>query len=129
MLNVLGYVIEIRLVNGATQTAYFTNAVTVENGKQGFHTYQGKLYDANKNVFVIRGINNAHGDYDGSGGGTGGKRWLAYNALKTIALHKANTVRILWRTNNDLTTTDLDTVIQEAIRQKLVPIIELHDVI
>ena len=122
-----GYVIEIKILNGATQTAYRSFDVVVVSGKQGFHTYQGKLYDANKSVFTIRGINNAHGDYDGSGGGSGGKRWLAKNALKNIALTKSNTVRILWRTNNDLSSVDLDSVIQEAITQKLVPMIEMHD--
>jgi mannan endo-1,4-beta-mannosidase len=122
-----GYVVEVKITNAGVQTAYMTYNVVVENGKQGFHTYQGKLYDANKSVFTIRGVNNAHGDYDGSGGGTGGKRWLAFNALRHIALHKSNTVRILWRTNNDLSSVDLDKVIAEAIAQKLVPIIEMHD--
>ena len=122
-----GYVIEIKILSGTTQTAYRSYDVVVQNGKQGFHTYQGKLYDANRNIFTIRGINNAHGDYDGSGGGTGGKRWWARNALKNIAATRSNTVRILWRTNNDLSSVDLDSVIQESINQKLIPMVELHD--
>jgi hypothetical protein len=122
-----GYVIEIKISSGTTQTAHRSYDVVVQNGKQGFHTYQGKLYDANRNIFTIRGINNAHGDYDGSGGGTGGKRWWARNALKNIAATRSNTVRILWRTNNDLSSVDLDSVIQESINQKLIPMVELHD--
>jgi mannan endo-1,4-beta-mannosidase len=35
--------------------------------------------------------------------------------------------KILWRTNNDLSSVDLDSVIQESINQKLIPMVELHD--
>jgi hypothetical protein len=115
-----GYIIEVRIWNGQNQIQYSKLDVTVTPGKQGFHTYNGKLYDANKNEFMVRGINNAHADYDNYG------RWLARDALPSIAATKANSVRILWRSNK-LTTLDLDSVLDACVKNGLVPIVELHD--
>ncbi len=117
-----GYIIEIKISNNGVQTAYYKLDVKIDSGKQGFHIYDGKLYDANSNEFIIRGINNAHGDYDNY------NRWWAMNALKQISETGANTVRILWRKYSwDLSNLDLDKVISEAISKNLVPMIELHD--
>ena len=118
----VGYAIEIKIINNGAQTAYYSVNVVVEAGKQGFHIYDGKLYDANSNEFIIRGINNAHADYDNY------DRWWAFNALKPISETGANTVRILWRKYSvGLTNLDLDRVIGEAISKNLVPMIEMHD--
>ena len=116
-----GYLIEVKILNNGVQTAYYKIDVAVQSGKQGFHIYNGKLYDANSNEFLIRGINNANADYDNY------NRWWGLKALLEISETGANTVRILWRKYSALTSSDLDKVIDEAIKKKLVPIIEMHD--
>ena len=121
------YIIEIQLYNNGVKTDYRSVGVAVEFGRQGFHTYQGKLYDANKKEFMIRGINNAHGTYDNY------NRNLALYALPSIKNNaKANTVRIEWYSKRDnpadmLPISHLDKIIAECIRNKLVPLVELHD--
>lgn len=120
----LGYTILIQFFNSNNAlTTSYSVSVTVEAGKQGFHCYQGKIYDANKSEFLMRGINNMHAYWDNY------NRWYAYNALDNIALTGANVVRIVWLKylQGGLTIVDLDTIIARAIQNKLVPMIELHD--
>lgn len=116
-----GYVIEVKLLNNGVQTGYLKQDISVTAGKQGFHVNNGRVYDANKNEFIIRGVNNNHADWDNY------DRWLAYNALDNIALTKSNCVRIVWRKYGMLSTADLDKIIARAVQYKLVPMIELHD--
>lgn len=120
-----GYVVEVKMLNWGTNTqvAYKNVSVVVQYGKQGFHTWKDKLYDANTNAFLIRGINNAHADWDNYG------RYYAYNALDNISSYKFNTVRIQWRkyTTGGLTINDLENTIKRCIAQKMVPMVELHD--
>jgi mannan endo-1,4-beta-mannosidase len=115
------YVIEVKILNNAVQTAIRSWAVSVQAGRQGFHIYDGRVFDANKNEFIMRGVNNPHAWYDNY------NRWLAYSALFHIASSKSNTVRIVWEKNSVLTVSDLDKVIAEAVRLKLIPMVELHD--
>jgi mannan endo-1,4-beta-mannosidase len=123
-----GYVIEVKLLADTTQTAYLKKDVTISNGKQGFHTWNGKLFDASKQEFIIRGINNAHGDFDNF------DRNDALNALDNIAATKANAVRILYRKKHSdpdpratLSLPKLDGIISKCISLKMIPIVELHD--
>lgn len=82
----------------------------------GFFVSNGRLYDANGNDFVIRGIN--HGHY-----------WFR-NELDTafgaIANTGANTIRIVWESEG--TAGELETAVQRAIDLELIPMVELHDV-
>jgi mannan endo-1,4-beta-mannosidase len=116
------YLLEVRLIDNSSVTAYRYWNVSVEAGRQGFQTIGGIVYDANKKEFIMRGVNNPHAWYDSY------NRWYAYKALYHIAASKSNTVRIVWEKNSVLNVTDLDKVIGEAINQKLVPMVELHDV-
>ena len=118
-----GYIILIQLFEKNALTASYSVTVTVEAGKQGFHCFQGKIYDANKAEFIMRGINNVHAYWDNY------NRWYAYNALDNIAQTGSNVVRIVWLKylQGGLTIVDLDTIIARAIQNKLIPMIELHD--
>jgi hypothetical protein len=62
---------------------------------------------------------------------------FAFDAIKTISETGSNTIRMLWRKDNGpgqkynlpgMDSKKLDATIQEALKWKLVPILELHDV-
>jgi hypothetical protein len=57
-----GYILTIQFVNtnNAQTTIYSTN-VNVTAGVQGFYATNGKVYDANQNEFIMRGMSNANG--------------------------------------------------------------------
>jgi hypothetical protein len=114
------YVLEVRILNNGVETSNRNWPVSVQAGRQGFYQFDGKIYDANLNEFMMRGVNNPHAWYDNYG------RWSAYNALYHIAAAKSNTVRIVWEKNSVLNANDLDKVLAEAVKQKLVPMVELH---
>jgi mannan endo-1,4-beta-mannosidase len=84
---------------------------------------KGKLFDANGNEFLIRGINSAHADWDNW------NRFWAYNSIPSIANTGTNLIRILWRMNlqGGLTRDDLEKIILRCIQYKIVPMIEIHD--
>lgn len=121
-----GYVLEIKMINQSNnnQVAYKSTNVEVKAGKQGFHTWQGKLYNSRENQFLIRGVNSMNADWDNY------NRFLAYDSIPAIAAQKFNTIRIQWRTNAgpNLSVTNLDNAIARAIQNKLIPIVQLHDV-
>ena len=98
------------------------------NQSTGFFTLNGRIYDANGNPFVARGVNNRHVWFD-SWGPT-----PALDALDNIASFGFNSVRIIWEidlgpglsgdpTNDSL----LERIIQTTIDNKMVPMVELHD--
>jgi mannan endo-1,4-beta-mannosidase len=123
-----GYVVEIKLVKVTAlvlkeDTASKIVNVTVNFGRQGFYVADGILYDANANQFLVRGISNAHAEYDT------GSRWLAREALVNIAYARANTVRIMWKKSSSLSVYDLDVIIGRALKSNLIPIVELHDAV
>jgi mannan endo-1,4-beta-mannosidase len=96
------------------------------NQSSGFFTLDGKLYDANGNEFIARGINNLHVYFDDNDDNLN----QAYDALDNIAGFGFNSVRINWlteflgRNTNDAM---LESIIQRTIDLKMVPIVELHD--
>jgi hypothetical protein len=114
------YILEVKILNNGVETGYRNWPVSVQAGRQGFYQFDGKIYDANLKEFMMRGVNNPHAWYDNYG------RWSAYNALYHIAAAKSNTVRIVWEKNSVLNANDLDKVLAEAVKQKLVPMVELH---
>jgi len=80
-----------------------------------FHIKNTKIFDANNNEFVIKGVNNLH-------------IWWperSFYALDQIANTKANTVRIVW--NNSGKSDDLEIIIKKCISLKLIPMVENHD--
>jgi mannan endo-1,4-beta-mannosidase len=158
--------LRIRMLNGTTQTYSTTIAVTITAGKQGFHVWNGKLYDAREVEFVPRGVNNSH--IDGDDGTGSNERYINYHELDNIRRDgHANAVRIVWKTDNLFTKNwvsgataplggrisgpsnsstsggeniysaktsnypgilKLEKIIQKCIEQKMIPMVELHDV-
>ena len=96
------------------------------NKSEGFFTLNGRLYDANGNDFVPRGINNLHVWFDDNNDNVN----QAYDALDNIASFGFNSVRIVWevdflgRPTNDST---LESIIQRTIDLKMVPMVSIHD--
>jgi mannan endo-1,4-beta-mannosidase len=96
------------------------------NHSTGFFTLDGKLYDANGNEFIARGINNLHVYFDDNNDDLN----QAYDALDNIASFGFNSVRINWRTEfmgHNTNDAMLEKIIQRTIDLKMVPIVELHD--
>jgi hypothetical protein len=96
------------------------------NQSTGFFTLDGKLYDANGNEFIARGINNLHVYFDDNDDNIN----QAYDSLDNIASFGFNSVRINWEmdflgrgTNDGM----LEQIIQRTIDLKMVPIVEIHD--
>ena len=62
-----GYALIVQFVDANNvKTLSYQQSVSVTAGMQGFYTNQGSIYDANKNVFLMRGVNNIHSVVDGS---------------------------------------------------------------
>jgi mannan endo-1,4-beta-mannosidase len=158
--------LQVRIFNGSTVTYTTSQPVTIVSGKQGFHVWQGKLYDAREVEFIPRGVNNTH--MDGDDGTSTSERYIAYHELDNIRKDAhANAVRVQWKTDNYFTKNwvsgataslgqrisgpansnasngeniysakisnypgilKLEKIIQKCIEQKMVPILELHDV-
>ena len=91
----------------------------------GFFTLNGKIYDANGNEFIARGVNNRHVWFDSWG------ETPALDALDNIANFGFNSVRIVWEVDHpDGTLTDdsvLVRIIERTIELDMVPMVELHD--
>lgn len=90
------------------------------SSNSGFHIYGTKLYDANGNQFVMRGINHAHAWYKGQGS----------TAIPTIAKTGANTVRVALGDGDKWGYDDINTVkniISLCEKNKLIAVLEVHD--
>ncbi|HKO90609.1 MAG TPA: cellulase family glycosylhydrolase, partial [Polyangiaceae bacterium] len=86
------------------------------NSSQGFFVSQGRLYDRLGHEFVMRGVNHPLTWYP--------DRSLEW--LDEIASTGANTVRLVWTT--DSPTPVLRDAIAHALEQRMIPMVELHDV-
>lgn len=95
------------------------------NQSRGFFTLNGKIYDANGNEFIARGVNNRHVWFDSWG------ETPALDALDNIANFGFNSVRIVWEVDHkDGSLTDdelLTRIIDRTIELNMVPMVELHD--
>lgn len=94
----------------------FIVAAPVTGAKDYFTIRRGKLTDASGQPFVIRGMNNPH-------------IWFpeqSFNALFHIQETGANTVRIVWQTNGQVSV--LERIVNRCIELEMVPMVELHDV-
>ncbi len=112
------------------KTLSYSQSVNVLAGRQEFYIEQGNIFDANKNNFIMRGVNNHHKEVDGyiraDGTVLSAKAWI----LDNIASYGTNTVRIPWSRNltkNGLDQSDLNKILSGAIANKLIPIFTLHD--
>jgi mannan endo-1,4-beta-mannosidase len=85
----------------------------------GFHVSAGRLYDANNNEFVMRGVNHAHTWYT--------SQTSSFANIKALG---ANTVRVVlssgdrW-TRND--TADVTNVVSLCRQNRLICVLEVHD--
>jgi len=92
----------------------------VARAGSGFYVQNGRLYDANGNDFVMRGINHPHAWYPSR----------TPQALADIKSVGANAVRVVlssghrW-TKNDAN--DVATIIQQCKANRLICILEVHD--
>ena len=95
-----------------------------------FYTKNGKIYDANDNEFIARGVNNRHVWFD-LRPEHDPEHQAALKALDNISSFEFNSVRIVWEvTHPDQTPTNdsiLERIIQTSIDNKMVPMVELHD--
>ncbi|MGN0660156.1 MAG: glycoside hydrolase family 5 protein [Oscillospiraceae bacterium] len=91
-----------------------------ETAKEGFYIEGTKLYDANGNEFIMRGINHAHAWY---------KSFLD-DAIDGIAATGSNTIRIALADGSqyeeDLLE-DIKEIIQKCKMKKLICVLEVHD--
>ncbi|CAF0970562.1 unnamed protein product [Brachionus calyciflorus] len=119
----IGYFGDTTCVSGTTCSYNNDNLWRCERFDYGFKVSVRQILDCNNRDFLIRGVNSANADWDNY------RRFYARNSLKSISELGANTVRIQWRmdTTGGLTITDLENTIKEAIRNKLVVIVQLHD--
>jgi mannan endo-1,4-beta-mannosidase len=84
-----------------------------------------KLYDPNGVEFLIRGINNMHIPFDAF------NQHKARASMPAVAATNSNTLRLVWRADlsafTGMSIAYLDDLIQRAINNKMVVMLELHD--
>jgi mannan endo-1,4-beta-mannosidase len=81
-----------------------------------FKVQNGKIYDGCGEEFVMRGVNHPTIYVDRAG-----------QAFPEIAKTGANTVRMWWYGLNGVAVSELETPVSNAVKNGLVPIIEMHD--
>ncbi|NHD16076.1 glycoside hydrolase family 5 protein [Actinopolyspora sp. BKK1] len=85
----------------------------------GFHVQDGRLYDANGNEFVMRGVNHAHAWYPDE-----------LDSLGDIKAQGANTVRVVLSSGDQWNRTDANEVrdiVSRCKQNRLVCVLEVHD--
>ncbi|MFF3389837.1 cellulase family glycosylhydrolase [Streptomyces sp. NPDC002669] len=98
--------------------AVFGTAADAE-AATGLRVTDGRLYEANGNEFVMRGVNHAHVWYPGETG-----------SLADIAATGANTVRIVLGSGDRWTRTsasEVSSLITQCKANKLICVLEVHD--
>lgn len=81
-----------------------------------YHVQNGLLYDTCGEQVILRGINHPTIYIDREG-----------KALPEIAKTGANSVRLFWYATRNVAISEAETVIQAAISNHMVPILEMHD--
>ena len=122
--------VEIRTTAESTTTATESPAETGEITEssdeeadfpaKGFNISGTKLYDANGNEFIMRGVNHAHTWFKGE----------LNTAIPAIAETGANTVRIVLSNGYQWTKDELDSILEiiDLCKQyKLIAVLEVHD--
>lgn len=103
-------------------TTTTTEATTPEPTikRDGFYVQNGKLYDANENEFIMRGVNHAHTWFKGQ----------LNTAIPAIAATGSNTVRIVLSNGYQWTkdsVADVKKVVDLCKEYKMVVVLEVHD--
>ena len=108
------------LAQTISMTTMMPMSVYAASSNNGFHVNGSKLYDANGNEFLMRGINHAHAWYKGH----------ESEAISSIAKTGAKTVRVAFSDGDIYGYDNLSTVkniISIAEQNKLVSVVEVHD--
>ncbi|MEV6248771.1 cellulase family glycosylhydrolase [Streptomyces sp. NPDC051742] len=90
-----------------------------EAAATGIHVAQGRVYEANGNEFVMRGVNHAHTWYPEQTG-----------AIADIAATGANTVRVVLSSGDRWTRTsasEVSSLIAQCKASKVICVLEVHD--
>ncbi|MFF6835943.1 cellulase family glycosylhydrolase [Streptomyces sp. NPDC012438] len=85
----------------------------------GIHVSNGRIYEANGNEFVMRGVNHAHAWYPGE-----------TDAIADIAAKGANTVRVVLSSGDRWTKTSgsqVSSIIGNCKTNKVICVLEVHD--
>ncbi|MFE6761286.1 cellulase family glycosylhydrolase [Streptomyces sp. NPDC057689] len=92
---------------------------TAQAADTGLHVSDGRLYEANGNEFVMRGINHAHAWYPEQ-----------TSAISDIAGKGANTVRVVLGSGDrwtKTTTSEVSSLIAQCKAAKVICVLEAHD--
>ncbi|OKI19884.1 cellulase family glycosylhydrolase [Streptomyces sp. CB03911] len=106
-------------VLGLLVSVFGLTAGSAEAVASGIHVSNGRLYEANGNEFVMRGVNHAHAWYPSRTA-----------SIADIAAKGANTVRLVL-SNGDrwtrTTTSEVSSLIGQCKANKLICVLEVHD--
>ncbi|MEU5715838.1 cellulase family glycosylhydrolase [Streptomyces sp. NPDC020403] len=92
---------------------------TAQAADTGIHVSNGRVYEANGNEFVMRGVNHAHAWYPGE-----------TDAISDIAAKGANTVRVVLSSGDRwsrTSTADVISLIAQCKANKVICVLEVHD--
>ena len=104
----------------ATIPSLTAEAASAKSTTTGFYVDGTKIYDANDNEFIMRGINHAHVWYTGQ----------AKTVITAVAKTGANCIRLVFgdgQVYTKTTASEMQNVIEMCIDNELVPIVEVHD--
>ncbi|MFD7985359.1 cellulase family glycosylhydrolase [Kitasatospora indigofera] len=106
-------------VLGLLVSVFGLTAGSAQAVASGIHVSNGRVYEANGNEFVMRGVNHAHAWYPSR-----------TSSIADIAAKGANTVRIVL-SNGDrwtrTTTSEISSLIGQCRSSKLICVLEVHD--
>ncbi|MEU2503513.1 cellulase family glycosylhydrolase [Streptomyces sp. NPDC007863] len=97
----------------------FGTAGAAQAAESGIHVSNGRVYEANGNEFVMRGVNHAHTWYPGETG-----------AIADIAAKGANTVRVVLSSGDrwtETSTSQVSSIIDDCKTNKVICVLEVHD--
>ncbi|MEV6204500.1 cellulase family glycosylhydrolase [Streptomyces sp. NPDC051771] len=97
----------------------FGTAGAAQAAESGIHVSNGRVYEANGNEFVMRGVNHAHTWYPSETG-----------AIADIAAKGANTVRVVLSSGDrwtETSTSQVSSIIDDCKTNKVICVLEVHD--
>ena len=106
--------------NGESETSQTTSQTENVTAAEGFYVEGTTLYDANRNPFIMRGINHAHSWF---------KDQLE-TAIPAIAKTGANTVRVVLSDGQQWTkdpVEDVEKIVELCKANKMICVLEVHD--
>ncbi|WP_030313435.1 cellulase family glycosylhydrolase [Streptomyces flavochromogenes] len=97
----------------------FGTAGAAQAADSGIHVGNGRIYEANGNEFVMRGVNHAYAWYPGE-----------TDAIADIAAKGANTVRVVLSSGDrwtETTSSQLASIVDDCKTSKVICVLEVHD--